>query len=632
MPIYDYAAPTAGTTTEVIHGIDDAGPAVLPVVRRRGHDAQGASRRPRSCSRARAGPRRTARRASRRGRRPSSASTSSDSGGGATEGCRARRRAGRPALPRSSGDASEDGSGLERGLTMPPAATDWISLEEAAEILSAANVRFRPATIGGWARAGKVQSIKLGGRRFVRRGEIRALVARAAPGSRLRPPARPVRGAPRLSEVGPPGWLDGVRARLAARPRPARGRRACGGCSIATAPRRRAARRRACLCGPVRDRARGPAPRRRGRPVRGGSGGAGEVRRTSSSACVPPLHDLIQAVLDEAARDAAPVSIIGAVVLLWGTSRFAVAFQDAIARVMGGNAERGLLARNLGALGRRRPADRRRSSPARCSRACSRSWRRASPAGVMAVAERPDLARARAVAGRWRRSAAMILVYRVVPKPAPPWRAVDPARNRRRARADGRRARVRVPRAAADRRGGAGGHARDGIRGPCLARAVVPGNPARARRGCGTGRTRSRHRERSRSRPDPRQRAREISGRRRPAGACRTGGRTARWRRARGRSRRTRGRPAAGRAAVIAGRFAPIRRCGAPGVRPGRLERGRGRPRRPARRAAHRRRRRAAAARRPSGSARSQPAVRVADAATGSSSAGSAGSAATLAS
>ena len=56
------------------------------------------------------------------------------------------------------------------------AATDWISLTEAAEILAAANVRFRPSTIGTWARAGKLQSIKLGGRRFVRRGEVRALV------------------------------------------------------------------------------------------------------------------------------------------------------------------------------------------------------------------------------------------------------------------------------------------------------------------------------------------------------------------------------------------------------------------------------------------------------------------------
>jgi hypothetical protein len=57
-----------------------------------------------------------------------------------------------------------------------PSASDWISLSEAAEMLAGANVRFRPSTIGSWARTGKLQSIKLGGRRFVRRGEIRALV------------------------------------------------------------------------------------------------------------------------------------------------------------------------------------------------------------------------------------------------------------------------------------------------------------------------------------------------------------------------------------------------------------------------------------------------------------------------
>ena len=57
-----------------------------------------------------------------------------------------------------------------------PTGSDWISLSEAAEILAGANVRFRPSTIGSWARTGKLQSIKLGGRRFVRRGEIRALV------------------------------------------------------------------------------------------------------------------------------------------------------------------------------------------------------------------------------------------------------------------------------------------------------------------------------------------------------------------------------------------------------------------------------------------------------------------------
>ena len=58
-----------------------------------------------------------------------------------------------------------------------PSAADWITLSEAAQILEAANVRFRPSTIGAWARSGRLSSIKLGGRRFVRRGEVRALVS-----------------------------------------------------------------------------------------------------------------------------------------------------------------------------------------------------------------------------------------------------------------------------------------------------------------------------------------------------------------------------------------------------------------------------------------------------------------------
>jgi hypothetical protein len=58
-----------------------------------------------------------------------------------------------------------------------PATTDWITLAEATEILAAANIRFTSPTIGRWARAGRLQSIKLGGRRFVRRAEVRALVA-----------------------------------------------------------------------------------------------------------------------------------------------------------------------------------------------------------------------------------------------------------------------------------------------------------------------------------------------------------------------------------------------------------------------------------------------------------------------
>ncbi len=57
------------------------------------------------------------------------------------------------------------------------AAADWISLAEARDLLAAANVHFTTGTIAGWARRGRLQSIKLGGRRFVRRGEVRALIA-----------------------------------------------------------------------------------------------------------------------------------------------------------------------------------------------------------------------------------------------------------------------------------------------------------------------------------------------------------------------------------------------------------------------------------------------------------------------
>lgn len=75
------------------------------------------------------------------------------------------------------------------------AAADWISLAEAAAILAAANVRFTPATIGAWARAGRLQSIKLGGRRYVRRSQVKGLVA--AP--------RQVR-----AEALPPGLFEGM--------------------------------------------------------------------------------------------------------------------------------------------------------------------------------------------------------------------------------------------------------------------------------------------------------------------------------------------------------------------------------------------------------------------------------------
>ena len=53
---------------------------------------------------------------------------------------------------------------------------DWITLSEAVELLAASNVHFKPGTIGRWARSGHLQSIKLGNRRYVRRGQVRALL------------------------------------------------------------------------------------------------------------------------------------------------------------------------------------------------------------------------------------------------------------------------------------------------------------------------------------------------------------------------------------------------------------------------------------------------------------------------
>ncbi len=59
---------------------------------------------------------------------------------------------------------------------MPKPPADWITLSEAAGLLAASNVRFAPGTIGRWARLGRLQSIKLGNRRYVRRAQVRSLL------------------------------------------------------------------------------------------------------------------------------------------------------------------------------------------------------------------------------------------------------------------------------------------------------------------------------------------------------------------------------------------------------------------------------------------------------------------------
>jgi membrane protein len=140
------------------------------------------------------------------------------------------------------------------------------------------------------------------------------------------------------------------------------------------------------------------------------------------SGVLPPLREVIETVLTEAARDAAPVSLLGAVALLWGTSRFAVAFQEAIARVGGGDRRRGLLAQNVGAIG----------SVVLMIVAIVLST---FLSGVLAFLEAGASAGVFQIVGTAISVAlgllpiaatigATILVYRIVPVPRPPWRAV----------------------------------------------------------------------------------------------------------------------------------------------------------------------------------------------------------------
>jgi membrane protein len=136
---------------------------------------------------------------------------------------------------------------------------------------------------------------------------------------------------------------------------------------------------------------------------------------------LPPLRSLIQTVLDEAAREAASISVVGAVALIWGTSRFVVAFEDAVGRVMGGDRTRGVVGRNLAALVAvvlmilAIPASAILSGLAAFLDA-------GAAAGVLQVfGTALNLALGAMPIGAT--IGVTIIVYRIVPRPAPAWRA-----------------------------------------------------------------------------------------------------------------------------------------------------------------------------------------------------------------
>ncbi|MFV2062359.1 MAG: helix-turn-helix domain-containing protein [Chloroflexota bacterium] len=64
---------------------------------------------------------------------------------------------------------------------MPRVASDWISLSEAAQVFTAANVPITSSTLARWARSGKLQSIQPGRKIYVRRAEVRAMLRPTKP-------------------------------------------------------------------------------------------------------------------------------------------------------------------------------------------------------------------------------------------------------------------------------------------------------------------------------------------------------------------------------------------------------------------------------------------------------------------
>lgn len=139
---------------------------------------------------------------------------------------------------------------------------------------------------------------------------------------------------------------------------------------------------------------------------------------------MPPLRGLVGAILDEAANNAASVSIVGAVTLVWGASRFAIALQDAFARMVGQQRERGLVGRNILAFGV-------------VFAMVAAFVLGAVLFGLGSFLDAAESIRAlRAVSGAVRVTVgavppaatllAVVLVYRVVPSPPPSWRAIAP--------------------------------------------------------------------------------------------------------------------------------------------------------------------------------------------------------------
>jgi membrane protein len=138
---------------------------------------------------------------------------------------------------------------------------------------------------------------------------------------------------------------------------------------------------------------------------------------------LPPLRDLVRLVLGEAAAAAGTISVLGGLALLWGASRFVVAFEAAMGRIFGGTRRRGLVVRNLAGI-------------AAVLALLAAAVIGAILTGLSSILAGPDIARQpilRAVNGPLLAVLPIALavvsvavIYRLVPVAAPTWRAIVP--------------------------------------------------------------------------------------------------------------------------------------------------------------------------------------------------------------
>jgi YihY family inner membrane protein len=135
---------------------------------------------------------------------------------------------------------------------------------------------------------------------------------------------------------------------------------------------------------------------------------------------LPPLHALLGPAVEELASRAGSMTLVGAIGLAWGASRFYDAYERAMARVFGGTSRRGFLEKT--ALGLLSIVVLGAAFGLITVLAGVRAYIEASAGGIEPIAGLAGLVLD--LAGPMATAAAIALLYRMVPPRRPGWRAI----------------------------------------------------------------------------------------------------------------------------------------------------------------------------------------------------------------